>query len=97
MATELFLRNNDIQNQIVLLGGEEVDGFDPAGAAITTAPLREATAPTEGTGGYLCQGSAASESHILTFRVLRGSAGFRRLQRAVADQEPRRLSIRPRL
>ena len=96
MANQLFLQNNDIQNQIVILGGLVIDGFDPAGAAITTAPLREATAPTEGTGGYLCQGSPASQSHILTFRNLRGSLGFRRLQRAVADPQPRRLSIRPR-
>ena len=96
MANELFIERRSIEDHIVLLGGLEIDGFDVDGAAITVAPLREAGAPTEGSGGYVCQGTSASDSHVLTFRVLRGSNGFRRLRRLSASGDTGRLSIRPR-
>lgn len=96
MANTLFIQNSSIEDAIVLLAGLEIDGFDPDGAAITPTPLREAGQPSEGSGGYLCQGSAASETHVLAFRVLRGSNGFRRLRRLAAAGTSGRLSIRPR-
>lgn len=99
MANETFngfIRNRSIEDHIVLFGGVVIDGFDIDGDAITSAKLRDAGEPTEGSGGYLCEGSDASATDVLTFRVLRGSNGFRRLRRASRTKQVGRLSIRGR-
>lgn len=96
MASNLFIEGAEISQFIVLLGPEVIDGFDVDGAAITSVPLTEATAPVEGSGGYLCQGAAESDTHVQTWRVLRGSDGFRVLRRLAALGTTDTLSIRPR-
>lgn len=96
MANARFIENQPIAQQIVLFGGVEIDGFDEEGAAITSVPLREAGVPVEGSGGYICGGSPASDTDVLTVRVLRGSNGFRRLRRAAIDTTVGRFSVRPR-
>lgn len=96
MANNGFIERLSIEDYIVLFDGVVIDGFDIEGDAITSAKLRDAGAPVEGSGGYLCQGSQASDTDILTFRVLRGSEGARRLRRAVGTNQVGRLSVRQR-
>lgn len=97
MATgNTLLEGQSVQNTIVLFGGLVIDGLDPDGDALVSGKLRDAGAPTEGSGDYLCVGARASETDVYTLRVLRGSDGHRRLSSAVANESRERFSVRPR-
>ena len=96
MSGGLFIQNRAIGRQIVNFGGVIINGFDEEGAGFTSANLTDATAPTRGSGGFWCAGSEPSEQMILTWRILRGSPGFRRMNRIVADPgDGRFISVRP--